>query len=97
MFIRLATGQVVMGGDSRTSGRGFESRHRILDAHFSHYIVKNCIVCLKRAKINHKRGRRWPIFLKKHLFASAASIRPEMNAHADDDDEEEERRQWRRT
>ena len=48
-----------MGGDSRTRGRVFESR--ILDGHFSHYIVKNCNVCLKRPKINDKKGRGWPI------------------------------------
>ena len=32
------TGLVVTGGDSRTSGRGIKSRHRILDGHFSHCI-----------------------------------------------------------
>ena len=42
---------MVMGGDSRTKGRGFESWHCILDGHdiFSHsFVVK--IVCLKRQK-----------------------------------------------
>ena len=29
-------GLVVMGRDSRSEGRGFESRHRILDGHFFH-------------------------------------------------------------
>ena len=29
-------GPVVMGGDSRFEGRGFESQCRILDGHFSH-------------------------------------------------------------
>ena len=38
---------------------------RILDGHF-HIYYKNCNVCLKRPKINVKRGRGWPIFLKKH-------------------------------
>ena len=28
---RESPGLVVMGGDSRSKGRGFESRHRILD------------------------------------------------------------------
>ena len=32
-------GLVVMGRDSRSEGRGFESRHRILDGHFSHIFV----------------------------------------------------------
>ena len=29
-------GVVVMGGDSRSEGRGFESQCHILDGHFSH-------------------------------------------------------------
>ena len=34
-------GLVVMRRDSCSEGRGFESRHRILDGHFSHlYVVK---------------------------------------------------------
>ena len=39
-------GLVVMGRDSRSKGRGFESQHRILDGHFSQTfvlkIVMNC-------------------------------------------------------
>ena len=31
-------GLVVMGGDSLSEGRGFESQHRILDGHFFTYI-----------------------------------------------------------
>ena len=46
-------GLVVMGRDSRSGGRGFKSQHRILNGHFFTYICcKNCIVCLKRSKIN---------------------------------------------
>ena len=46
---------MVMGGDSRCKGNGFESRHHIVDGHFSHIFVVNiCNVCLKRAKINEK-------------------------------------------
>ena len=58
---------VVMGGDSCSGGRGFESRHRILDGFFVTYICcTNCnAVCLKIPKMNDKRGRGWPIFLKK--------------------------------
>ena len=62
---------MVMGSDSRSNGCGFESRHRILDRHFfTNICCKNCNVCLKRPKINKKRGRGWPIFLKnkKSLF-----------------------------
>ena len=52
-------GLVVMGRDSRSKGRGFESRHHILDGHFSHIhsCCKNCnSVCLKRPKINEKQA-----------------------------------------
>ena len=31
-------GLVVMGGDSRARGRGFESKYRILDGLFSHIV-----------------------------------------------------------
>ena len=51
-------GLVVMGGDSRSEGHGFESRRRILDVHdiFHIDLLKNCIVCLKRLKINEKEA-----------------------------------------
>ena len=60
-------GLVVTGVDSFSKGHGFKSRHRILDGHFFTYICcKNCNdVCLKRPKINDKRGRVWPNFFKK--------------------------------
>ena len=32
-------GLVVMGGDSYSEGRGFESQHRVLDGHFSHLLL----------------------------------------------------------
>ena len=56
---------MAMGRDSRSEGRGFVSRHSILDGHFFIYICcKNCIVCLKRRKINKKEAGVGP-FLKK--------------------------------
>ena len=49
-------GLVVMGGDSCTEGRGFDSHLHVLDGYISHILVaKKCNVCLKR-------GRVWPIF-----------------------------------
>ena len=55
---------MVMGGDSRSEGCGFESWHHILDGHFSHiFVVKICNVCLKRPKINEKEVEVGP-FLK---------------------------------
>ena len=55
---------MIIGGDSRSRGRGFESWHRILDGHFFTYLYccKICNVWLKRPKINDKRGQVWPIF-----------------------------------
>ena len=35
---------MVMGRDSHSEGRGFESRHRILDGHFSHIIVVKIVM-----------------------------------------------------
>ena len=56
---------VVMGKDSRFKGRGFESRHHILDGHFFTYICcKNCNVCLKRPKINKKEAGVGPFYKK---------------------------------
>ena len=50
-------GLVVLGDDSCSKGRGFESRHHILDGHvFTFICCKNCIVCLKRPKINEKEA-----------------------------------------
>ena len=37
-------GLVVMGGDSCSKGRGFESQHRILDGHFSHLFVVKIVM-----------------------------------------------------
>ena len=54
---------MVMGGDSHSKGRGFESRHRILDGHFSHiFVVKICNVCLKRPIINETEAGVGPFF-----------------------------------
>ena len=52
-----------MGGGSHSEGRGFESRHCILNGHFSHiFAVKICNVCLKRPKINEKEAGVGPFF-----------------------------------
>ena len=42
---------MVMGGDSCSKGREFESRHHILDGHFFTYMfVVEFVMCLKRRK-----------------------------------------------
>ena len=59
---------MVMGRDSCSKDRGFESRYHILDGHFFTYICcKNCDVFLKRAKINEKESGNGP-FLKKTIM-----------------------------
>ena len=46
-----SSGLVVMGGDSCSKGRGFESQRHILDGHFFTFICCiDCNVCLKRRK-----------------------------------------------
>ena len=63
---------MVMGGDSHSKGRGFESQRRILDGHFFTLICcKNCIVCLKRPKMNEKEAGVGPF--KKHILKLCTS------------------------
>ena len=66
---------MVMGRDSCSKGREFESKHRILDGHFFTSICcKICNdVCLKRPKINDKRGQGWPTFL---TFSNISGTKP---------------------
>ena len=56
---------MVMGRDSRSEGRGFESRHRILDGHFSHIFVVKLYCLFEKTENKPNRGRGWTIFLKK--------------------------------
>ena len=59
-------GLVVMGDNSCSRGRGFESRHRLLDEHLFGFICcKICIVSLKRPKIKQKKRQGLLVFLKK--------------------------------
>ena len=47
-----------MGGDSRSKGHEFDSRHRILDGHFFTYVfvVKFVMYLKRRKKIKKKPG-----------------------------------------
>ena len=51
---------MVMGEDSFSKGRGFKTWRQILDGHLEFFhieiVVKNCIFCLKRLKINEKEA-----------------------------------------
>ena len=62
------SGLVVMGRDSHSKGRGFESQHQILDGGFFTYICcKNCNICLIRPKINEKEAGVGPFKKSKGL------------------------------
>ena len=64
---------MVMGDDSCSKGRGFESQRCILDGHFLTLICcKKIIVCLKRPKINEKRLGLGHCF-KKHCLHAVPS------------------------
>ena len=66
---------MVMGDNSCPEGCVFESRLRILDGHFFTLICcKNCIVCLKRPKINEKEAEVGPFFIKKNNLFSLFTI-----------------------
>ena len=66
-------GLVVMGGDSCSEGRWFESQHHILDGHFFIYICcKICSnVCLKRPERNDKRPELVHFLTIKLNYASS--------------------------
>ena len=68
-------GLVAMRGPSCSKGRGFESRHSILDGHFSHLFVVKLQWCLfERPKINNKRGRSRSFFYKKTYPAATVNV-----------------------
>ena len=58
-----------MGDESCSKGSGFESQRRIIDGHLDIFTLircKNCILCLKKPKINEKEAGVGP-FCKKTL------------------------------
>ena len=55
---------MIMGGDSCSKGREFESRHSILDGHFSHLFVVKIVIGVQKDKINEKETGVGPFFLK---------------------------------
>ena len=58
MFIRLATGLVVAGGDSRSEGCGFESHNHTVAALI---ILKFVMFLLKSMKTNQKEADDGPL------------------------------------
>ena len=58
------------------------SQHRILDGRFFTLICcKICNdVCLKRPKINDKRGRGWPIFIFKKTIITRSRYSDQMDS-----------------
>ena len=67
-------GLVVMGGDSCSKGRGFESRRRILDGHDTLICCETCVVCLKRPKINEGGAEVGPIFKKTLTWFNVSKL-----------------------
>ena len=61
--IRMSPGLVIMGDDSCSRGRRFESRRRILDGNdIFHVDLLRKLNCLLEKSINkRKRGLGWPI------------------------------------
>ena len=59
-------GLVVMGVDSRSKVRGFESRRRILDGHgiFHIHLLWKLYCLFEKTENKQKRGRGWPNFLQ---------------------------------
>ena len=59
-----------MGDDSCLRGRGFKLKCLIQDGHdiFTLVCYKNCIVFLKRPKINEIEARVGPFLKKKKLY-----------------------------
>ena len=58
---------MVMGGDSCSKGREFESWHCKMDGHFFTYIfVVKFVMCSKKTKINEKEDGVGPFFKKLH-------------------------------
>ena len=55
---------MVMGGDSYSEGRGFDSLHCILDEHFSQIFVVVIVMLFEKTKINEKDAGDGP-FIKK--------------------------------
>ena len=58
MSLLGSPGLVVMGGDSHSKGRGFESRHHILDGHFFTYICCKNLKCLSEKTENKQKKRQ---------------------------------------
>ena len=57
-----SSGQVVIGGDSCSKDREFESWHRILDGHFSHLFVVKLYCLFEKTTINEKEAGDGPFF-----------------------------------
>ena len=56
-YVGGSPGLVVMGGDSCSKGREFESLHHMLDGHFFTSICcENCNVWFEKTKINEKEA-----------------------------------------
>ena len=70
-------GLVVMGGDSRSKGREFESWHRILDGHFFTYLfVVRFVMCDGKDEKNEKESGVGTFFIKKVNYDDSKLAKP---------------------
>ena len=56
---------MVMGMDSHSKGHGYESRHCILDGHFSHVFLVELYCLIEKTENKQKRGQVGPVIFKK--------------------------------
>ena len=73
VYVGGSPGLVVMGGDSYSKGREFESRHCILSGHFLKYLfVVKFVMCVWEDE--HKNGKEAEVGLFKKCLAFAGNI-----------------------
>ena len=73
MFIRLATGLVIMGGDSSRYKRSWVWIP--VPYHFSHLFVAKIVLVFEKSK-KRKRGQQWPILNKvtEYLLSNVSRL-----------------------
>ena len=60
---------MVMGDDSHSKDLGLKSQFHILNGHFFTLICCKKLYCLlEKTENKRKRGRGWPIFIKKTIW-----------------------------
>ena len=68
-------GLVIMGGDSCSKGREFESQHCILDGHISHLFVITIVMFVWKDKNKQKKAEDGPFFSQNRRRCHKTSFR----------------------